>query len=590
MANILWSFSTTIRNPERIPSFFKTITEMEGEIWNNTNQKKFQILLIKNRFYCPEEKGLSPRQISVLNDLHHEMTFEEAEDIFISKGYNDPAMRGRMSFDPLEKVGLVYLVDKKIVVSEVGRKYASGMIEFGDVFFNALIKQQYPNPLSRDNVDGYNIKPFIAVLHVIKMVNEKWQELGNEPVGISKDEFGIFCLSIKRYTDIPLVVNKIISFRQQVRSIVGDNSKRDFINLYLHQYLQEYPQIDKKLKDYRDNMLRCIRLTKLIYIRGNGYYIDLEPRRMVELNSLLENDNASAKVFNEDEWKEFIGSSTSYVLPWETPESLVEIQRAIISDINGLEKELGKKILEYNLFDARYEANQNITKLREIRLRLLNERTRIDYSEISRALEVSNSFDINVINRSPINRPSIELERLSTLALNVIDDAIFIKPNYPVGDDNEPTWTAPSGVPDIECFYETFNLICEVTMLATRDQWVNEGQPVMRHLREFEERSSKKENYCLFIAPIIHIDTLNTFWFATKYEYDGKKQKIVPITIIQMRALLDKVVELKKNGSKIYSNQFKDLLDECTNVYSLNSSSEWREAINNKFENWINSL
>lgn len=35
-----------------------------------------------------------------------------------------------------------------------------------------------------------------------------------------------------------------------------------------------------------------------------------------------------------------------------------------------------------------------------------------------------------------------------------------------MGDDNEPTFTAPANKPDIECFYQSFNSICEVTMLA----------------------------------------------------------------------------------------------------------------------------
>ena len=40
-------------------------------------------------------------------------------------------------------------------------------------------------------------------------------------------------------------------------------------------------------------MIRYIRLTKYIYIRGKYVhtYIDLEPRRMTELNSILENDD-----------------------------------------------------------------------------------------------------------------------------------------------------------------------------------------------------------------------------------------------------------------------------------------------------------
>jgi hypothetical protein len=40
----LWSVSTTVRNPERIRSFLKVLKGLEGEVWNNEVQKKYQIL------------------------------------------------------------------------------------------------------------------------------------------------------------------------------------------------------------------------------------------------------------------------------------------------------------------------------------------------------------------------------------------------------------------------------------------------------------------------------------------------------------------------------------------------------------------
>ncbi len=590
MGNILWSFSTTIRNPERIPSFFKTICEMEGEEWNKDNQIRFQSLLIKNRFYEPTVDGLNEKQIQILNDLQYQMTYDEAKDIFVSKNYNDPPMRGRTSFDPLEKVGLISLINNKITITPIGLKFKNGEIEFGDVFFNALIKQQYPCPLISDNKVGYSVKPFIALIHVINEVNKKWKKLGYDPVGISREEFGIFCLNIKRYTDIPLVVDALISYRQQIRSIVGDKNKRAYSDIYTHNYLKEFKDLDKKLKDYRDNMIRCIRLTKLIYIRGNGFYIDLEPRRRVEINDLLKSDKGEAKEFSKEEWIKYIGSLDSYILPWQTPESLKQIQIQITSDIRKLENELNISNKELFILDSLEEANENISLLREYRKDLERKKLKITYSELDKALEVAGLFDTSSIQHSLINKPSVELERLSTLALNIMDDAIRIKPNYPVGDDNEPTFTAPADVPDIECYYDNFNAICEVTMLNSRDQWVNEGQPVMRHLREFEDRSNKKNNYCLFIAPKIHIDTLNTFWFATKYEYQGKKQKILPLTISQMQSLLNKVNEMNSNGKKFKNTQFEKLLDNCTDVNGIKNSEEWKNHINSKFIEWLNLL
>ena len=54
------------------------------------------------------------------------------------------------------------------------------------------------------------------------------------------------------------------------------------------------------LKDYGDNAIRYFRLTRYIYIRGNGFYVDLEKRRMIEITELLKIDNASPIKFTKD--------------------------------------------------------------------------------------------------------------------------------------------------------------------------------------------------------------------------------------------------------------------------------------------------
>ncbi len=174
--------------------------------------------------------------------------------------------------------------------------------------------------------------------------------------------------------------------------------------------------------------------------------------------------------------------------------------------------------------------------------------------------------------------------------MKLINDAVSIKPNAPVGDDNEPTFTAPANVPDIECYYENFSMICEVTMLKSRDQWYNEGQPVMQHLRKFEENNPTLPNYCLFIAPSLHQGTLGTYWNAVKYEYDGFRQKIIPITIKQLAEILSVVKQLKILGKNISKENMIDLYNRCIDLNNCTRASEWPNFINAAFKSWENSL
>lgn len=163
---------------------------------------------------------------------------------------------------------------------------------------------------------------------------------------------------------------------------------------------------------------------------------------------------------------------------------------------------------------------------------------------------------------------------LSTMGLHALNDAKEIRPNYPVGDDNEPTSTAPGGMADIECFYDNFNMICEVTMLNGRDQWFNEGQPVMRHLRDFE--NSHNNAYCIFIAPTIHTDSAETFHIANTVGYKGSKQKIAPLTIKQFIELLKTLKQMREANKKFTHNSLKNLINDIAESANSISNSDDR--------------
>jgi hypothetical protein len=168
---------------------------------------------------------------------------------------------------------------------------------------------------------------------------------------------------------------------------------------------------------------------------------------------------------------------------------------------------------------ANNELNLVIIKLRKER-HLLQEK----YNHIkARPLEALTEYISHLEKIYSSENRALMLEYVSTMGLHALNDARTIKPNYPVGDDNEPTSTAPGGVADIECYYEDFNMICEVTMLNGRDQWFNEGQPVMRHLREFESIN----NYIVYSSLHLSTDSAETFWNANTIGYKGLSRKLL---------------------------------------------------------------
>lgn len=586
--DLLWSASTTMRNPERTYSFLKTINEIEGRIWNDETQKVLQSLLIKNRFYTPTKKNLSQDQIDILSDLNYEMTYEEARDIFDSKKYVDAAMRGRTSFDPIEKLGLVSLEydatvkQQRVHTTVLGQKFLSGEIALESVVFSNLLKFQYPNPLSDDRRD-YNTKPFINTLKLIKAVDTLCQQRGMKIKGVSKDEFGIFVLSIKSFDEVQQKAEDLLSYRQQIEAITDIVEKEAFRTNYVQNYLPTFVDPVNNTKEYADNIIKYLRLTKYIYIRGGGYYVDLEPRRMVEIDALLEFDTGAARNFTLEEYKKYIADYESYVLPFETPEKLTTIARDIIQEINVLQVELGQPTNEYAIETGVTRLKQQIEELRTFRMTLQNLKLKEEYQQIEQ-IDTAISALANITHLGM--KPSVALEKWANIALNIINDARLIKPNAPMGDDNEPTFTAPANVPDIECFYEGFGAICEVTMLTGRNQWYNEGQPVMRHLRDFEVANDQVPNYCLFVAPTIHIDTINTFWTAVKYEYQGQKQRIIPLTIAQLIDILQGIKNAKTKGKRVTQDSMQKLYSLCIDIAGLADSTQWHKYISQQISAW----
>ena len=605
-----WNFSTSVRNPERLPDFLKVAAQLEGEVWNDESQEKFQILLIQHRLYLDSDNTqslnkLSNEQKSWLVNKMHEMSFDEACSIYEAKQYvGGGAMRGRQSMNPLKKLGFIIAEENDIIhVTDIGKKLLNGDIQFDEALLESLLKYQLPNKITKGCAD-WNSKPFISTLRLIKKVNELCIQRGMKAKGVSLDEFGIFVLSMVNYNHFDVTAEKILEFRNEYEKIRQKDftnykdykiAKDTYKNNYITEYLSNFKNPIKNAKEYGDSMKRYLRQTKYIRFLGayGNQYIDLEPRRMLEIDSILENDTGASLNFTKHEWLNYIGTQGTYELPFETLDKLKEILNSIIAENHGLENKLTLAHKEFAIPEQKNILKKVINEAREYRTLLQNKELKFDYnqdiSKIDTAIEMLSYITQNKTDKL-INKPSVELEKWANIALNIINDAIKIKPNSPVGDDNEPTFTAPAGVPDIECNYDNFGMICEVTTLKGRNQWYNEGQPVMRHLRDFENRNASQSCYCLFIAPSLHEDTLETYWTSVKYGYKGSVQKIIPITINQLSEILNVIKNEKLSGSNITHMQMKDLYDHCINIESMNDSSLWAPYIKEQISVWKDSL
>lgn len=591
-----WSISTTVRNPERLRSFLKVLKQLEGEDFTKENQVKYQILLIKERLYKPN--NIPQKYQEYYDNPTLEIPFSVAKDIFEYQKYEDPPMRGRQSVNPLNKLGFAIAREGygPIKITELGNLFLKGDYDIGFIFFKSLLKLQFPNPWSTDFSEkhGFNIVPFIATLRLIRDLNRK-----SEVKGLSKDEFCLFIPTLINAEHIDEQIKKILEYRK----ITGRENKREFIVKFAEEFYETSNIPEKKIKnlyDYGDNIMRYFRLTRYFKIETDplGYHwrINLEPSRMSEIEQLLSTYDGRAFKFKDvSDYLDYISDINKPTLPWEKLDNLkkiaVNIYKVVVETLKKERISLSeeeKKILmvDINTLD-KTSLEEYISNLRALNRKLkLYIKKRQLLGNINKIKEIIEILENHKLLRKM--EPEI-FEKILTEALKILNDELLIKPNYPMDDEGEPMTHAPGNKPDIECYYETFKAICEVTLNTSNLQWVQEGQPVMRHLREFEKKNGFDDKiYCIFVAPKIHKDTYSQFWFSVKYEYDGMPQKIIPLTTEQFALLLKKLLRYIENEKKFTHHKLCELYDALIKeTTTINSFSEWAKKINNVLESWV---
>ncbi|WIV12452.1 AlwI family type II restriction endonuclease [Proteiniborus sp. MB09-C3] len=254
----IWNVSTTLRNPNRILGFLEVISQLEGQYWDEATQNEYQILLIKEKKYRPDivHPALKNEQIS----------YEEAKDIYDKARYIGKSMRGRVSFNPLKKLGFVKLESDKIKISKSGKKLISGEYSLKDALTIGLSKWKI-------TANGANIKPYIGTLHFLNRLEEKTGSSN----GITEHEFGCFVMTLKRYDEIDNFVNDLVNYR---------NNKFN-----LNSLLKKYENANS-LDDYIDNNRRYFEETN--YISFYGWRLRLNNHYMEEIKKLLSKDDARA--------------------------------------------------------------------------------------------------------------------------------------------------------------------------------------------------------------------------------------------------------------------------------------------------------
>ena len=495
------SFSTTMRNPERIAGFLKCLLPFEGQILTNEVINKVAMKLIIEKLYFTQKYEMKiPEYKEIYNNPDLKFTKEQAEDII----KNSPQEHQQHGFErgwssrfdtwyefPQELGFIRYEINKPIIISQTGHMLVDAFNEeqpnnekIQAVFLNALMKYQTNNPFKKNANANC---PLVLTLQTI----EELKKIKPDSTGIHRQELSlIICWSNSDYN---LLVSKILDLRKKYgfnisNEVIYDecmkllDAGKDKENLY---------KMSKITGEAVDEFIRKMRITGIFSLRGNGRFLDINNFERDKIEYILKNYSNYKNFTNKDDYFLYTAQIDSKILiPSKTEiSSTVEAkENALTKWANVFSKEEVEK--ELTLVSKNLKSNNEILKV--------------------------------------IDAPT-RLEFLTSVPLKQHFQNAHIIPNYKIDDEGLPTYTAVGGIADIECFDKDCKPIVEVTLMTSKAQGSNEIPAITRHVKERQQKYISDKVFALFIAPTIHADA--------QYMIDFSKYRdnvdIVPYTIIE---------------------------------------------------------
>lgn len=538
------SFDTTLRNPSRIPQFISILKNYEGKIIDDELALELEAEIISQKIFEPTEKTLgtyikqSDNKFSFLADDQSKEAPKKVKQIFKEWQSGDPGSvdlgkiiyllkntttfhkergwkggwesRIHTQFNFLNELGLVKVIkNKKIAFSDNANlmihEYKNGhpkSEEYDEsyeqsAFLNAFSKYQINNPF-RSNTIKVNFFPL--VLNVIKYVDEKYDRHG-----ISRQDLPfIIAWGNNNYKALG---DYIMEFREKFKYNTSSDEVYEYaINLLddttsnttLKKASKEF--IEQKKSDYKyekimfetpDEVIRKLRLTMLISLKGAGYFIDINKNETDKINHVVSRYVANRDFKNDvDKYFKYMG----------------KIDKKLIFHTNVNETKGEKEAKEKAIDEWANKRDWNYLKKEMI---------------ISVEKHPSNDSTLKYV------KDSARLEFLSAIVIKKALPRLKVIANYKADDQGIPFNTA-SGErgnhvgADIDVFENKVHATIEPTLSKQRSIQVEHEIPSIRtHVLKTQKKDKKDEKsydewFSLFIASNISRD-VGTSVAVTKF-------------------------------------------------------------------------
>lgn len=227
----VFSFSTTIRNPQRNSVFLECLNKFNGLIFDSKNSRLYFEELVKNGIYklsnIPSKINEKLINDDVLSDLEFEELLKLNPQISSEEKIN---FRIRTQLKALESQGfLIFSGDKNkpiITMTNLAFELMSRKSYITDIYSKIMIGLHSHNPARKSTLNKARV--FLNAIFVIDSLKKEWEKLGNEAKGILKYEFKSFVLGMKD-CDYKKCVQDILEYRKNY----GLKENEKYISDYL---------------------------------------------------------------------------------------------------------------------------------------------------------------------------------------------------------------------------------------------------------------------------------------------------------------------------------------------------------------------
>ena len=577
----VWNIgNTTVRNPKRIENALKVFVG-EGFSGNAKGKEaETRLHFMLGELGILEFEG----QPSDLNGRKWRAAFYQLGFISFEE-YN--IWDKKLSVEELFKnIGLSEIT-KTYQLTPAGKKLieATSVPQIEEIYTRQFACYEIPSTLE-GSFPGGKMKPFILFLQVLRELNHQGQ------VGLNKFETGFFIQPFQNHTpDLPAkIVEGIVKYRVQFNKCKNHKEVKS-----LHfEYLEKLAIVsginpNSVVGDYADTTFRYFTLSGLFTRISET--INIRQNKIVFVDALLNQEPQF--LFNQEPLGFFEYYYTnSYPLPIDDKSFAIRDIRKLKEDIKDKNHPLLK---EANAIkeDTSIEAVQAIRHKLIIYNSWEREEDYANHQQSSEAVtDIINYLKTlnkeNVANKPDIDDKPAFLEWAvwrSFLAIDEIVSKAHETRRFPVDQDFMPRNTAPGGGSDLIFEFEDYVLVVEVTLTISHRQMAVESEPVRRHTVQYKESYPQKDIYCLFIAPEVDNNVVETFRIGVWYKGDSEEF----INIVPM-SLGDFIKTIGTLQVKRYRNHdFRNLLDKC--LVSRNvRAPQWKNSITKEVDEWVRKM